>query len=1571
MPEKPMTTTGSSGAGLPPGIGFPPFSPFGGLPPMDQRAHHNVWEPHTAAAAAAAARIHAIHHGLSVSGSTPSLPELSLLAGRPRSGAEGGAPGGILGGTPTPGVTGSAAELHAAAAAAAYSRLTSPYMDPLYAGLHSSPTASLRLSPIDSRGSAGLGMPPDYMSVAASGFCPRTLSDLHPVSTLSSAELAFAFDSARFTSPRASVNRQQGRKRALSCSPYSDSFDLNSMIRFSPNSLVSLVNGSRGSSAPSASGSYGHLSAGHFMDHSGAISPAFGMSAGMPPGFATAGMPPLQQLQAHLLRSGPLAGSLPGSPFLHHTGLLHGSPFSTHQSLYMPNIHHSLNIKQEGEMTPKASPGVGAVSSTMEVDETGISRKHKVRKEPATSSGTNGEEKCDIDIKDEPADFVETNCHWKDCGLEFCTQEELVKHITADHIQANKKSFICRWKDCSREERPFKAQYMLVVHMRRHTGEKPHKCTFEGCYKAYSRLENLKTHLRSHTGEKPYMCEFPGCTKAFSNASDRAKHQNRTHSNEKPYVCKAPNCNKRYTDPSSLRKHVKTIHGPDFYANKKHKGNDHPSPGDRMGRDNHHPGSPGNEGSPRSEGMGTKTASVSSPSMKSEDPSSPPQHSSPGGASTGTDMNGECPMDDPISDNNVSTTNDLSDGYTDPSPLMATAWDLKEEEEEVEGVAELPELMIGIPVGGNGDEGGMGMGINDARSRFRSRLGAKGVSDPMPSLSPYHGPRRGLGIDNLNRRITDLKMGSPCGGSPGSMSSGSDLNPRLPHANLTILKPPQSVNSANRRDSGNSTISSFYGSSQRSDGGQNSRRSSAMSQVSAALQGISPSTMNGRAVTNASPYDPISPGSSRRSSGVDPPQVAENEPNSLASSSNTLTSSVQAHFHRLHRRACVRSGDYGLDQHDDGSTTTLAMPPQPNAMRSDTSAFAAFIGTGRPIGNSQEIRRMSDPCSSGSRQHGAFSGMTNQMNHSFLQRHQSHNNFNPNNGVANGTHPTPANVDVSIGDDFIIPDDMATYLSEVQNGQVTNNGMNAMRNGCDPVRPSTCPPASINQLPPPPPYNQAVAHNNGMNPNARQNHMMPQNNYNGGYGNMSVGSPATYASSVNGSAAVPSPYTQVNSPAYSHTSVMSPKNPPVPMHSPMSVSCMSPAMVPPSPSSVHTNGHSRVPNTQPPAQVNNNMAGPANSVPYCPPSGQVQANPAQHQSQTQVPTQQSQNYSYHPNHQQQQQQFHGYSNNGSNGYAAHGYGPAAYAQNGSGNMQNQYNHQQTPNPGFYNANSSHYSSQYNSGVTQSQGNYNSNQTGSCQNYGYNQQYNCPCPPNQHGPQHYKNASHQQQMYWQSAQQSQSSHPNQPQQQQVAQNPNPSQMFRHPQPHPGQSGSWNPSAAQQSMNSSVQGHSNQNNHYSNWNPQGYQNGSVQNSGNFNKCMQNSSVSNGTDSKPFRRGTHPGSLPHEIQCQSVTSQSQSSQRMASAQQCHNNPRGNTNPSSSLNHTNRPSNNPPVGMLPETYQRTLEYVQQCQRWSSNEHKLASCPGAGMGNNSRDSCNPLSPDSTTDGKNKVKPSA
>ncbi|XP_063233626.1 uncharacterized protein LOC134537282 [Bacillus rossius redtenbacheri] len=149
-------------------------------------------------------------------------------------------------------------------------------------------------------------------------------------------------------------------------------------------------------------------------------------------------------------------------------------------------------------------------------------------------------------------------CRWLDCHLQFVDQEALVRHIERTHVEARKgeEDFSCLWLACPRRMRPFNARYKLLIHMRVHSGEKPNKCPFEGCTKAFSRLENLKIHQRSHTGERPYSCQYIGCSKAFSNSSDRAKHQ-RTHFDTKPYACQVSGCNKRYTDPSSLRKHVK------------------------------------------------------------------------------------------------------------------------------------------------------------------------------------------------------------------------------------------------------------------------------------------------------------------------------------------------------------------------------------------------------------------------------------------------------------------------------------------------------------------------------------------------------------------------------------------------------------------------------------------------------------------------------------------------------------------------------------------------------------------------------------------------------------------------------------------------------------------------------------------------------------------------------------------------------------------------------------------------------------------------------------------------------
>ncbi|XP_062369238.1 zinc finger protein GLIS3 [Cinclus cinclus] len=169
-----------------------------------------------------------------------------------------------------------------------------------------------------------------------------------------------------------------------------------------------------------------------------------------------------------------------------------------------------------------------------------------------------------------PDDFSgKHSCCWVDCGKLYDHREELVRHIEKIHIDQRKgEDFTCFWAGCPRRFKPFNARYKLLIHMRVHSGEKPNKCTFEGCKKAFSRLENLKIHLRSHTGEKPYLCQHPGCQKAFSNSSDRAKHQ-RTHLDTKPYACEIPGCTKRYTDPSSLRKHVKAHSSKDQQVRKK------------------------------------------------------------------------------------------------------------------------------------------------------------------------------------------------------------------------------------------------------------------------------------------------------------------------------------------------------------------------------------------------------------------------------------------------------------------------------------------------------------------------------------------------------------------------------------------------------------------------------------------------------------------------------------------------------------------------------------------------------------------------------------------------------------------------------------------------------------------------------------------------------------------------------------------------------------------------------------------------------------------------------------------
>ncbi|KAG7224039.1 hypothetical protein INR49_015296 [Caranx melampygus] len=365
-------------------------------------------------------------------------------------------------------------------------------------------------------------------------------------------------------SPRPS----RAKKRALSMSPLSDVMgtDFNSIIRTSPTSLVAYINGSRSSPAshptlsPVQSEGYGH-----FLGVRGRCIPQvhpYGL-----PGFSKAMAPQTECGRMQMLEEGgglesQMANMVVEQQCLPEEG---GALEKTSESC----SHTTNNLLPHMQLEPALLTSVheaiapqGPPPPYHSHQHIHLSRRHcKIKplyQDPLTQApmapprhGMSFLPQVPMleEEEGELEDYGAHCCRWLDCSAVYDQKEELVRHIEKLHVDQRKaEDFTCYWVGCPRNFKPFNARYKLLIHMRVHSGEKPNKCTFEGCKKAFSRLENLKIHLRSHTGEKPYLCQHPGCHKAFSN-STAPQGQDSSSNPHLALLCSLQD-NYRFVDPS-------------------------------------------------------------------------------------------------------------------------------------------------------------------------------------------------------------------------------------------------------------------------------------------------------------------------------------------------------------------------------------------------------------------------------------------------------------------------------------------------------------------------------------------------------------------------------------------------------------------------------------------------------------------------------------------------------------------------------------------------------------------------------------------------------------------------------------------------------------------------------------------------------------------------------------------------------------------------------------------------------------------------------------------------------------
>ncbi|XP_077299629.1 uncharacterized protein LOC143920551 [Arctopsyche grandis] len=158
---------------------------------------------------------------------------------------------------------------------------------------------------------------------------------------------------------------------------------------------------------------------------------------------------------------------------------------------------------------------------------------------------------CGLKVKSKSAMIIHLKKHTVEkpfkcpsCDKSFCVKGTMLNHIKRLH-SSNERRFTC--EICGKQ---FIRKKDVMIHVRVHTGETPYSCKY--CQKKFSQHATLTRHHRTHTGEKPFPCSV--CGKKFADRSMLRTHS-MVHDNERKFMCNI--CGKAVKSNNSLVAHVK------------------------------------------------------------------------------------------------------------------------------------------------------------------------------------------------------------------------------------------------------------------------------------------------------------------------------------------------------------------------------------------------------------------------------------------------------------------------------------------------------------------------------------------------------------------------------------------------------------------------------------------------------------------------------------------------------------------------------------------------------------------------------------------------------------------------------------------------------------------------------------------------------------------------------------------------------------------------------------------------------------------------------------------------------